>query len=228
MTGLRDMVIEVTPQPTRDPKIAVFNGLKMATSTELSARVLDLIGDRAAWAALPEHTAEWLALQAEVATPAHPRHHDLRVVLARRGGGNFALYSFAGRNANQTLGLLLTHRMEQAKLAPLGFVATDYALLIWSLDPVRDPDPLLDPEGLRDGMETWLAENAVMKAHLPRGRHRFGAVAAQTCRGSANPASRRHFPATSCMTRCANSTPITCCYASPSKNRCAVWQISGG
>ncbi|CUX82602.1 MAG: ATP-dependent helicase Lhr and Lhr-like helicase Lhr [Roseibaca calidilacus] len=159
---LRDMVIEVTPQPTRDPKIAVFNGLKMATSTELSARVLDLIGDRAAWAALPEHTAEWLALQAEVATLPTPGTMTCESFL-RGGRWYFALYSFAGRNANQTLGLLLTHRMEQAKLAPLGFVATDYALLIWSLDPVRDPDPLLDPEGLRDGMETWLAENAVMK-----------------------------------------------------------------
>ena len=42
-------------------------------------------------------------------------------------------------------------------------MATDYALLIWSLDPVRDPAPLLNPHGLRDGMENWLAENAVMK-----------------------------------------------------------------
>jgi ATP-dependent Lhr-like helicase len=159
---LRDMVLEVTPQPTREPKIAVFNGLKMATSTELSARVLALIGDRAAWAALPAHITEWLALQAQVATLPEPG--TMTCESFRRGDRwYFALYSFAGRNANQTLGLLVTHRMEQAGLAPLGFVATDYALLVWSLDPVRDPGPLLDPQGLRDGMETWLAENAVMK-----------------------------------------------------------------
>ncbi len=159
---MREMVVEVTPQPTREPKIAVFNGLKMATSTELSARLLALIGAPEAWAALPEHTRDWLALQAGIS--ALPRPGTMTCETFLRGGRwYFALYSFAGRNANQTLGLLLTHRMEGAGLAPLGFVATDYALLIWSLEPVRDPAPLLDAEGLREGLSEWLAENAVMK-----------------------------------------------------------------
>ena len=159
---LRDMVVEVTPQPDKTPKIAVFNGLKMATSTELSARVLALIGDPVAWDSLPADTRDWLDLQARIATLPRPGTMTCES-FARGGWWYFALYSFAGRNANQTLGLLLTHRMEGAGLAPLGFVATDYALLIWSLEPVRDPAPLLDPEGLRDGMEDWLAGNAVMK-----------------------------------------------------------------
>ncbi|ATX66671.1 ligase-associated DNA damage response DEXH box helicase [Roseinatronobacter bogoriensis] len=162
---LRDMIVEVTPQPTREPKIAVFNGLKMATSTELSARVLDLIGDRAAWAALPDHIRDWLALQARVAQL--PKPGTMTSETFQRGGRwYFALYSFAGRNANQTLGLLLTHRMERDALAPLGFVATDYACLIWGLEPVRDPAPLLDPEGLRAGLQDWLAENAMMKRNF--------------------------------------------------------------
>ena len=53
--------------------------------------------------------------------------------------------------------------MESQGLAPLGFVATDYATLIWGLDPVTDPAPLFDLETLRDGLETWLSGNAVMK-----------------------------------------------------------------
>ncbi len=69
---LREMVVEVTPQPARTPKIAVFNGLKLATSTELSARVLALIGDPAAWGALPGHTADWLALQARLSVLPQP------------------------------------------------------------------------------------------------------------------------------------------------------------
>ncbi len=73
------------------------------------------------------------------------------------------VYGFAGRNGQQTLGLLLTKQMEALGLAPLGFVATDYATLIWGLDPVTDPTPLFDPQTLRDGLETWLAGNAVMK-----------------------------------------------------------------
>ncbi len=159
---LRDMVVEVTPQPAREPKIAVFNGLKMATSTELSTRVLKLIGDRGAWGALPAHIREWLALQAEISHLPRPGTMTCESFL-RAERWYFALYSFAGRNANQTLGLLLTHRMEAADMAPLGFVATDYALLIWSLEPVLDAAALLDAAGLRDGFQEWLAENAVMK-----------------------------------------------------------------
>ncbi len=53
--------------------------------------------------------------------------------------------------------------MEAAGLNPLGFVANDYALLIWGLDEVPDPAALLDPAGLREGLEGWLGENAVMK-----------------------------------------------------------------
>jgi ATP-dependent helicase Lhr and Lhr-like helicase len=81
----------------------------------------------------------------------------------RAGRAFLALYGFAGRNALQTLGLLLTRRMEDAGLGPLGFVATDYALLIWSLEEVPDPAALLDADDLRDGLEDWLADNAVMK-----------------------------------------------------------------
>ncbi len=159
---LREMVLEVTPQPTRQPKIAVFNGLKMATSTELSARVLALIGTPARWPALPAHTRDWLALQAEISVLPAPRTLTCET-FTRRGRAYFCLYGFCGRNAHQTLGLLLTRRMEETGLGPLGFVATDYALLIWSVDPVLDPEPLLRLDSLTEGMEQWLASNALMK-----------------------------------------------------------------
>jgi ATP-dependent Lhr-like helicase len=63
----------------------------------------------------------------------------------------------------QTLGLLVTQRMEELQLHPLGFVATDYAVLIWGLDPVADASNLLQPGVLRDSFQTWLGGNAVMK-----------------------------------------------------------------
>ena len=79
------------------------------------------------------------------------------------GREHLCVYGFAGRNAQQTLGLLLTKRLEEEGLHPLGFVATDYATLIWGLDPVTDAAPLFDAQALRAGLETWLAGNAVMK-----------------------------------------------------------------
>jgi ATP-dependent Lhr-like helicase len=43
-------------------------------------------------------------------------------------------YTFEGWNANQSLGMLITRRMEVAGLSPLGFVANDYALAVWGLE----------------------------------------------------------------------------------------------
>lgn len=159
--GLREMTVEVSPRADRKPKVAVFSGSKFSTSTQLSARILSMFaqGD---WSGLPRHTAEWLTLQQEVSQL--PRLDRLLVEsFPHDGRAHTCFYGFAGRNALQTLGLLLTQRMEEAGLGPLGFVATDYAVLIWSLEPVDDPGALLAPDGLRTAFESWLAGNAVMK-----------------------------------------------------------------
>ncbi len=160
--GLREMTIEVSKQPSKQPKIAVFGGYRMSTSLELSHRVVDILSTPTRWKNLPAHTADWLELQRQISTLPQPGGL-LSEAFWRADRAYLCLYSFAGRNANQTLGLLLTRRMEEAGLNPTGFVANDYALLVWGLDLVKDIRPLITPEGLRDGLETWLAENAVMK-----------------------------------------------------------------
>ena len=159
--GLREMTVEVTRQPGRDPKIAVFGGTKFATSTLLTQRIMRMF-QQPSWPDLPAHTAAWLALQRKVSRLPEP---DRLLVesFPCEGREHLCIYGFAGRNGQQTLGLLLTKRMEDEGLHPLGFVATDYATLIWGLDPVTDPSPLFDPSRLRDGLEGWLRGNAVMK-----------------------------------------------------------------
>ena len=69
--GLREMTVEVTRQPGRDPKVAVFNGTKFATSTLLTDRILAMF-QQPTWPDLPAHTARWLALQREVSRLPEP------------------------------------------------------------------------------------------------------------------------------------------------------------
>ncbi|MFA9230925.1 MAG: ligase-associated DNA damage response DEXH box helicase [Microgenomates group bacterium] len=159
--GLDELTVEVTRSPGRDPKVAVFSGTKFATSTLLAQRILAIF-QQERWPELPRHTAEWLTLQREVSRLPEPGR-VLIETFPQDGRHHLCLYGFAGRNAQQTLGLLLTKRMEDLHLAPLGFVATDYATLIWGLEPVTDAAALLDLTSLRDGLESWLAGNAVMK-----------------------------------------------------------------
>ncbi len=159
--SLREMTVEVSRDRGRKPKIAVFSGTKFATSTQLSQGILDLLA-RGDWPDLPAHTADWLDLQRQVSEL--PRAGQMLIEsFPHQGREHACLYGFAGRNAQQTLGLLVTKRMEELGLDPLGFVATDYATLIWGLAELTDPAPLLKADALRDGLERWLAENAVMK-----------------------------------------------------------------
>ena len=159
--GLREMVVEVTRDARRKPRIATFMGTKFATSTQLAARILHML-HQDDWPDLPAHTRDWLQLQREMSRLPQPGRLLIES-FARDGQENTVIYGFAGRNAMQTLGLLLTKRMEDLGLDPLGFVATDYATLIWGLEPLSDPAPLFEPDNLHQGLEAWLAGNALMK-----------------------------------------------------------------
>ncbi|MDJ1006944.1 MAG: ligase-associated DNA damage response DEXH box helicase [Paracoccaceae bacterium] len=159
--GLREMTVEVTRNADKPPKIATFMGTKFATSTQLSDRILEMFRTRD-FSRLPGHTASWLGLQDRVSRlPARDRL--LIESFPDMGREYTCVYGFAGRNAMQTLGLLVTQRMDRMELAPIGFVSTDYAVLIWSLERLADPAPLFAEANLREDFETWLAGNAVMK-----------------------------------------------------------------
>jgi ATP-dependent Lhr-like helicase len=93
-----------------------------------------------------------------------PARDGLLVETFPRGGKEFLVaYCFEGRNAHQTLGMLLTRRMERVGLAPLGFVATDYAIAIWSLKPASALDALFDQDMLGDDLEAWMDESSMLR-----------------------------------------------------------------
>lgn len=159
---MRDLVMEVTPAPGREPKIATYSGLKFATSTELSQRMLAILADPARHADLPQGIRDWLTLQERIS--ALPRPGLLLCEsFPRAGHWHLVIYGFAGQNAHQTLGLLVTRQMEETGLAPLGFLATDHALLVTSLHPVADVAPLLSAPVLERRLEDWLAASSLMK-----------------------------------------------------------------
>jgi ATP-dependent helicase Lhr and Lhr-like helicase len=114
------------------------------------------------WGQFPEGVQAWLKLQK--ARSRMPGRNDLLVETFRRGDRWYLVaYCFEGRNAHQTLGMLLTRRMERAGYAPLGFVATDYVLGVWSAEPPRDVARLFDQDMLGDDLETWLAESSMLR-----------------------------------------------------------------
>ncbi len=74
-----------------------------------------------------------------------------------------ACYPFEGWNAHQSLGMLLTKRMETQKLGPIGFVANDYALACYSIEPVENPAPLFSADILQDEFTDWVEGSYLLK-----------------------------------------------------------------
>lgn len=160
----------VSRTKSAEPKIPAYDGGKFPLSTSLAAGVRGIFADHGERHALPVPVREWLSFQEErselpgadqllVETFPHRRKHFL------------VCYPFEGRLAHQTLGMLLTRRLERARLRPLGFVATEYSLAIWCLEDVGariengllSLDDLLEEDILGEDLEAWLADTALMK-----------------------------------------------------------------
>ncbi len=162
--GMRENFVQVSPGKGAEPKVPAYAGGRLPLTTHLADGVRALLEDRDAWPTLPVPVEEWLEAQRWRSVP--PRRDRLLVEVFPRGERFYTVaYCFEGRNAHQTLGMLLTRRMERAGLDPVGFVATDYVIAAWSLrpPPAAEVPALLDPDMLGDDLEAWMAESSLLK-----------------------------------------------------------------
>ena len=153
-----------------DPKVPSYEGGKFPLSTYLASRVRSILADPSQWSHLPQPVREWLEIQTWRSVLPGPR--ELLVETFPRATKNYLVcYPFEGRLAHQTLGMLLTRRLERARMRPLGFVANEYALAVWGLGDLSfaikrnelSLTELFDEDMLGDDLEAWLAESALMK-----------------------------------------------------------------
>ncbi len=130
--GIFEDSVMATKAAGSDPKVPSYAGGKFPLSTHLAARVRALIADKESWGRLPPQVGEWLAMQK--LKSVLPKRDEMLVETFPRGSRFYlTCYPFEGRLAHQTLGMLLTRRLERARLKPQGFVCNDYALSVWGL-----------------------------------------------------------------------------------------------
>ncbi|MCL6705656.1 ligase-associated DNA damage response DEXH box helicase [Pseudomonas sp. R2.Fl] len=168
--GIRENECLVSNAFSQDPKIPAYAGGKFPLSTYLAEQVRAMLDDPARWGALPEQVRDWLAIQREKSVL--PKRGELLIETFPRSKRFFLVaYPFEGRLAHQTLGMLLTRRLERRGAKPLGFVATDYSLAIWGLEDMGsmiarrrlDLQDLFDADMLGDDLEAWLDESWMLK-----------------------------------------------------------------
>lgn len=144
--------------------IPAYSGGRFPMSVCLAARVRAMLHDRSSWPALSAQVREWLEIQSQ--RSLLPAPGELLVeTFPRADVHHLACYPFEGRLAHQTLGMLLTRRLDRAGCKPLGFVATDYAIAVRAMEDMSgvDHDWLFDSDMLGDDLDAWLQESALMK-----------------------------------------------------------------
>jgi len=168
--GMDEFGALATRSNAKEPMVPSYQGGKFPLSTYLAGRVREMLSDPSQWKALPPQVKGWLSLQRFRSVV--PKASQMLVETFPRAEKHYMVcYPFEGRLAHQTLGMLLTRRLERAGMQPLGFVASEYALVIWM---VRDLSlsisagrivlgRLFDEDMMGDDLEAWLAESMLMK-----------------------------------------------------------------
>lgn len=168
--GIRENECLVSQGFKLDPKIPSYNGGKFPLSTYLAQQVRKMLADPGRHATLPDQVRDWLSLQKDLSML--PKEDELLIETFPRGSRHYmVIYAFEGRLAHQTLGMLLTRRLDRAGLKPLGFVATDYSLAVWGLEDMGAAftsgqpglSSLFDEDMLGDDLEAWLNESFLLK-----------------------------------------------------------------
>ena len=154
-----EIIVRATSKSARIP---TYVGVRMAMTTHLADRVRHFLAAPDEWQRFPDDVREWLEIQQRRSRLPEP--DQLLVETFRHEGRHYmVIYSFEGWNAHQSLGMLVTRRMETSGLKPLGFVSNDYALACYGLEPIADPQSLLSADLLEDEFIEWVQGSNLLK-----------------------------------------------------------------
>ena len=154
-----DLIVRATSKQARIP---TWGGTRMAMSTRLADRVRHFLAEPEEWHRFPDDVRDWLEVQKY--RSALPEPGQLLIETFPHEGRHYLVcYSFEGWNAHQSLGMLLTRRMDAQGLMPMGFVANDYALAVYGLKPVTDPQSLFSADILDQEFVEWVEQSSLLK-----------------------------------------------------------------
>ena len=146
----------------KEARLVTYGGQRMSMTTHLADRVRAFLASPSEWHRFPDDVRDWLEVQGR--RSRLPKPDELLVETFPHEKRHYmVMYSFEGWNAHQSLGMLITKRMERAGLKPLGYVANDYAIAVYGLEPIDDPAPLLSPDILEAEFVEWVEQSMLLK-----------------------------------------------------------------
>ncbi len=159
-------IVHTKKTKDKSPMIPSYAGGRLPLSTELADQVINVLNDPGIWSKFPVQISEWIKLQKqESIIPNNNKYlvESFPKKIRKRLRYFLIIYTFEGRDVNQTLGFLISRRLNRLKLKPLGFVATDYALAIWSIEKIDNINEFFSEELMMFDLFEWLEETPLMK-----------------------------------------------------------------
>ena len=164
--NLKGLLVKKTK--SKNPKIPSYTGGRLSLSSKLASRVIKLINNYKEYN-FPKEIKDWLNNQTKFSSL--PPIDGLLIetfsrFVGRKKNNYLVAYTFQGRKTNQTLGIILINRMESLGLRPLAFVATDYALSIWSIKKCSNISRLLEIKPLLKNINQLLISTSLIRRHF--------------------------------------------------------------
>ena len=168
--GIRENECYVSLSKKPEARVPSYMGGRFPLSTYLAERLRKMLANPKEWHVLPGQVQKWLEQQ-KISSILPDTNQLLIETFNEKNRSFLVAYPFEGRLAHQTLGMLLTRRLERAGLNPVGFVATDYSIGLWALDDMGEAiktgslslKELFSEDMLGDDLEAWLDESYLLK-----------------------------------------------------------------
>ena len=161
-----DKGVLVKKSENKSPKIPSYVGGNLPLSTYLADSVIELIDNFTKYN-LPKQISDWIVIQKKYSS-LPPKNGLLIETFYRNKSYYIVCYTFLGRNANQTLGMLIMKRLEEYNCQPLAFTASDYTIAVWSLKEFKNIEQLFNNRLLDKEFNAWLNNTSIIKKHFKK------------------------------------------------------------
>ncbi len=163
-------VVKVKTSTSKNPKIPSYAGGRMPLTTQLSKRVKKILNNESIWELFPFEVKEWLNMQKKKSS-IPPIDGLLIECFPRKMKNNtveiyYIFYTFEGKNANQTLGFVISKILDSHGVKALGFVCTDYALAIWVNKEINSILNIFEYKIFVKNIYQWLDESSLFKRNF--------------------------------------------------------------
>ncbi len=156
--------VQTIKSKSKEAKIPSYVGGRLPLSTELSNKVLEILYNFNDYK-VPKQILEWVNLQKT--NSLVPKKNSILVeTFLQSKIYHMVIYTFEGKKANQTLGILILKKLEELRNKPLSFVSTDYAIAIKTLNKVENIFNLLSKNNLLSNFNNWINSTNLTKRHF--------------------------------------------------------------